>query len=260
MVEEIFFGILIILLGLVFGSFFNVCISRIPRKESVVFPASHCPNCGNNIKYIDNIPLLSFLLLKGRCRSCKKKINWHYPLVEFITPILFLLLFWNNHYQFDVNFFRDIIFISAGIIIFFIDLHHQIIPDVITLPLIVIGLGLSLIPGNELEFKAAFLSGIGGFVFFLLSALLISYLLKRESLGGGDIKYVALIGVYTGPAGLLFTVLFSSVLAMIFLVLINHQKGREFPFGPFLAIGSGLYLLAGDRIIDLYLDLAFNYL
>ncbi len=251
------FYIIIFIFGTVFGSFFNVCISRIPRNISVVFPDSSCPSCKANIKPYHNIPIISYILLKGKCAYCGAKINIHYFLVELLTPILLLLLFISLDAQFSIVFFKYAIFISFGLIIFFIDLYHYIIPDKLTLPLILIGLLFSLLPNTDVSWMSASIGALSGFLLFLLTAVIFQKTLRKDSLGGGDIKLIAAIGAFLGIWGILFTVLFSSLIALTVLLILKHDRKEPFPFGPFLIIGALVYILAGNSLIELYLRL-FN--
>ncbi|MCF7858883.1 MAG: prepilin peptidase [Candidatus Cloacimonetes bacterium] len=247
--------LLIIISGAVFGSFFNVCISRIPLKKSIIFPSSSCPHCHQEIKPYNNIPIISYLLLKGRCRDCGNKIDIHYFLVELLTPILLILLFLRLDSHFSLVFFKYAVFISFGIIVFFIDLHNYIIPDTLSLPLIGVGLLVSFLPGTDVSFITAGLSSVIFFLLFLFVAYFFQKLTGKESLGGGDIKLIAGIGAFLGLEGTLFTVLFSSMLALVILLIVNHDPKKQFPLGPFLITGSFVYILAGHKLVGLYLNL-----
>lgn len=249
------FYIIIFIFGAVFGSFFNVCISRIPRKVSVVFPDSSCPSCKAKIKPYHNIPIISYILLKGKCAYCGAKINIHYFLVELLTPILLIILFISQDAQFSIVFFKYAIFISFGLIIFFIDLYHYIIPDKLTLPLIVIGLIFSFLPNTDISWMSAGIGALSGFFLFLFTAIVFQKVTGKDSLGGGDIKLIAAIGAFLGVWGTLFTVLFSSLIALVILIILKHDRKKHFPFGPFLIVGSLIYILAGDTLIQLYLGL-----
>ncbi len=244
------FHLLIFIIGLVFGSFFNVCISRIPRKESIIFPTSHCPNCNAKIKPFDNIPLLSYLFLKGKCRNCGQKIHWHYPFVEFFTSLFFLLLFYK--FGFSILFLKYLIFISFALIILFIDLFHKIIPDKLSLPLLIVGLLFSFLPASDIGLKAALIGAGFGFFLFLVTAVAFEKITKKESLGGGDIKLIAAIGAFLGFFGIVFTIILGSILAMLFLLISKHDRQKEFPFGPYLLLASLLYIFTADPMLQLY--------
>ncbi len=245
----------LVILGAAFGSFFNVCIYRIPRKESIVFPSSHCPQCNNKIKPADNIPILSYLLLKGKCRNCGFKIPIQYLLVELLTPILFILLYVSTGSSINPVFIKYIIFISAGMIIFFIDYNQRIIPDVISLPLVVIGIAVSFFPAIDITWKSALTGAVFSFLVFLATAYIFKLFTGKESLGGGDIKLMTAIGSFIGIIGTIFTIFFSSGIALIILIVIGHDRRKEFPFGPFLIFGAVLYILAGRSLTEIYLSL-----
>ena len=238
------FYFLIFIFGAVFGSFFNVCISRIPNKKSVVFPDSSCPTCNTKIKPHHNIPIVSYILLKGRCAYCGTRINIHYFLVELLTPVLLILLFANHDAQISLVFFKYAIFISFGLIIFFIDLYHYIIPDKLSLPLIVIGLLFSFLPNTDIGWMSACIGALSGFLIFLFTTFFFQKVTGKDSLGGGDIKLIAAIGAFLGVWGTLFTVLFSSLIALVILLIIKHDRKEPFPFGPFLIAGAFFYILA----------------
>ncbi len=251
----IMYYLIIFIFGAVFGSFFNVCISRIPNKKSVVFPDSSCPFCKTHIKPYHNIPIVSYILLRGKCAYCGAKINIHYFLVELLTPVLLMLLFASQNAQFSIVFFKYAIFISFGLIIFFIDLYHYIIPDKLSLPLIVIGLIFSFLPNTDIGWMSAGIGALSGFLLFLFTALIFQKVTGKDSLGGGDIKLIAAIGAFLGIEGTLFTVLFSSLIALTVLIILKHDRKKHFPFGPFLIVGALVYILAGDTLIQLYLRL-----
>lgn len=253
------------LLGLVVGSFCNVCIYRIPEGESIVIPGSRCPNCRTAIKAYDNIPVLSFLVLKGQCRSCGHRISWQYPVVELVTGSLFVLTI----FRFGLTWHTGVLwaFVGALVIVTFIDLEHQIVPDVITLPGIAIGLAWSVLtallsigghrpvvsffPPTPLD--ALLGTVVGGGILYLVAVL------SRGGMGGGDIKLTAMIGAFLGWREVLLTIflgtLMGSVIAL--LLLASGKKGRKdpMPFGPFLALGAVLALFWGAELIAAYFRL-----
>ena len=246
--------VLIFILGLIVGSFSNVCIYRIPRNESIIYPASHCPKCRSNISPKDNIPLLSFILLKGRCRNCKSKISIQYPIVEFLTGLIYLIIYLT--YGLSVQTLIYIILSSALIIIAFIDLNEQIVPDVISLPGIVIGFIISFfVP--YISFINSGLGVVVGGGIILIIGLAGSVIFKKEAMGGGDVKLAAMIGAFLGWRCIvisLFLGFFLGALAGIILIL-SKIKSREdtVPFGPFIVLGSFITLLWGEKIISWYL-------
>ncbi|MBA7495629.1 Prepilin peptidase PppA [subsurface metagenome] len=246
--------ILIFILGLIVGSFSNVCIYRIPRNESIIYPASHCPKCRSNISPKDNIPLLSYILLKGRCRNCKSKISIQYPIVEFITGLIYLIIY--LIYGLNIQSLIYIILSSALIIITFIDLNEQVIPEVISLPGIVVGLILSFFVTYVSFINSALGIVIGGGI-ILVIRLAGSLIFKKESMGIGDIELAAMIGAFLGWRYIimsLFLGFFLGALAGIILIL-SKIKSREdvVPFGPFIVLGSFITLLWGEKIITWYI-------
>jgi len=246
--------VLIFILGLIVGSFSNVCIYRIPRNESIIYPASHCPKCRSNISPKDNIPLLSFILLKGRCRNCKSKISIQYPIVEFLTGLIYLIIY--LIYGLSIQSLIYIILSSALIIIAFIDLNEQIVPDVISLPGIVIGFILSFFVPYILFMNSALGVVVGGGI-ILIIGLAGSVVFKKEAMGGGDVKLAAMVGAFLGWRYIIISLslgFFLGALAGIFLIL-SKIKSREdtVPFGAFIVLGSFITLLWGEKIISWYI-------
>ncbi len=241
---------LIFLLGTVLGSFANVCIYRLPRGQSILWPRSHCPVCGTPVRPLDNIPLLSFFFLRGRCRACRESISWQYPLVEALSGLLYLLVY--ATYGITILSGLYALLTTVLLIVTFIDLEHQIIPDKITLPGLVIGLLCN--PLLPISFPNALIGGLLGGGIFLLAALL-----SRGGMGGGDIKLMAMLGVFFGWQRALLTI-FVGVCTGAFggiLLMLIKKKGRkdQVPFGPFLALGGIITLLWGQEIIAWYLAL-----
>jgi leader peptidase (prepilin peptidase)/N-methyltransferase len=243
--------------GLVIGSFLNVCIYRIPRDLSVIFPSSRCPSCSRPIRAWDNVPVLSYILLGGRCRYCKAKISARYPLVEALNAFFYVSAFWRYGYGWDSVVYA--LFCSSLIVITFIDLDFQIIPDRITLPGIPMGLlaGALLLPdpfmrSALLGYKAAAGGLLAGGGFFYLVAVL-----SRGGMGGGDIKMMAMVGGLMGWKSVMLTTFLGSLAGSvvgIFLMLVKG-KGRKtkIPFGPFLALGALITLFFGQEILQWYL-------
>ena len=255
--NSIILYIFVFLLGSIVGSFMNVCIYRMPRKLSIVIPSSRCPSCNTAIKPWDNIPIISYFFLGGRCRVCKSKISLIYPLVEFLNAVLYVFILWRFGFSWHTPLY--FIFCSTLVVISFIDLEFQIIPDKITLPGIPIGIiiGSFLLPDpfmryNILGLKASLLGFvIGGGVYYALA------LVSRGGMGGGDIKMMAMIGALMGwKAVLLISFIGSFIggLVGIFLMVFKG-KGRKtkIPFGPFLALGSVITLFYGEEILYWFL-------
>lgn len=258
---ECFGTVVITFFGLLLGSFANVIILRLPSKESIVTPRSRCPRCKVQVKWYDNIPVVSFLLLRGKCRACAAKISWRYPIVELLMAVLFCLV--TLHVGFKWTLVEYLIFIFGLVVITFIDLDHYLIPDVFSLSGIVIGLlGASFNPERSFwDALAGVLMG-GGFLWVI--AYLYLVIRKQEGMGGGDIKLLGWIGAVLGWQAIPFVILSSSVLGSI-VGLAMMRKSNDglktvLPFGPFLALGSVIYLLGGHILAYNYLVLFFPWL
>ncbi len=275
-------SVFIFLIGLSVGSFLNVVIFRLPKNSSIIYPPSSCPECGSKIKFYDNIPILSYIILRGRCRKCGGKISPVYPAVELITALLIYLLFlkyFYNAYFFykinilDIGYFKNylwkqfsylfvrLIFILIIIPVAIIDLFHKIIPDVLNILLIISGfiLNIFLLHKPVLFPLSGFL--IAG-LFFYFIALFYEIIKKKEGLGGGDIKLIAGIGAFLGLRGVIFTIFAGAFFALTgFILFFVSQKlkkigpiGFDFkiPFGPFLSLASIFYIFYGDFLIKIY--------
>lgn len=244
------------MLGAVIGSFLNVCIFRIPEKKSIAFPPSHCPNCGAGIKFYDNIPLLSYLILRGKCRNCEASISYRYPLIELLTALASLMLM--IHFGPTLSYLVYLILVSSLIVITFIDLDHRIIPDVISLPAIPLGLAASFVLPN-LNWIDSLIGIVAGGGMLLLVAVVYEALTGQEGMGGGDIKLLAMLGAFLGWRGVLFTIMASSILGTVIGggLMVLGGKGRKFAisFGPFLSLGAIIYLFWGELLIYWYLTL-----
>lgn len=245
-----------VMVGLIVGSFLNVCVYRLPRKESLLCPASHCPACGVPIRWYDNIPLVSFLLLMGNCRGCGSRIAWRYPAVEALTGLLFLLAVWR--FGIGVRSVVLLVFLCALVVVTFVDLEHQIIPHAITLPGILLGLIGSLITLDPSPRDAAAGALIGAGLVYLF-AVYAEIAFQRESIGGGDVNLLAMIGAFLGWRLMLVSfVLAVGASACLSLGLIATRiltRKDQIPFGPFLALGAVIALFADDRVIDWLLRL-----
>ncbi len=273
----ILLDVFFIALGLVIGSFLNVCIFRLPREESVVFPNSHCPLCGSPIRPYDNLPVISYLFLGGKCRNCKRAISWQYPAVEALTAAAFWAGYEVSGLQAKTAVL--LLFFSAMIILVFIDLNDRILPDVITKPGIVIGLLLSLlvpvqdgtaqillsISGLPIDHPRllSFLDSVigatvcGGFLWAVAEAYL--RLRKIEGLGFGDIKLMGMVGAFLGVRLALLTIMlgsFMGALIGLFYIKFAGKDGRyELPFGSFLGFAAILSALRGAQLISGYAGL-----
>ena len=240
-------------LGLSVGSFLNVCIHRLPRGASVVRPASACPGCGYQLRWYDNLPVLSYLWLRGRCRQCGAGISARYPVIEVLTMLVFLL----HLYVFGWTGLMAVrlAFACAMIVLFAIDLEHQLLPNAITLPGIVAGLVCSLVvpPGIVDALIGAIL---GGGVLWLIGEAYYRYA-GQEGMGGGDVKMLAMIGAFLGWKLVLVTLVLSSfagsLIGMLVIALRRGGMKHALPYGTFLAIAAVVASLVGDRIVAWYL-------
>jgi len=247
----LFFGFV---LGTIVGSFLNVCIHRIPQGKSIVVPSSHCPRCKTPIRFYDNIPLVSFIILQGRCRKCEAPISLRYPLVEFLMGLFSLILLLrfgiSTFYLIYLAFFASLTLVS------FIDLPLRIIPDVISLPGIVIGLVISFLH-PQMSVKDSLIGVLLGGGSLYVVASVYHLITKREGMGGGDVKLLAMIGAFIGWKGVLFTILCSSfigtVVGVTLMLVFSADSKYAVPFGPFLSLGAVIYVLWGEALITLYL-------
>lgn len=242
-----------LILGLITGSFLNLCIYRLPRKESILYRPSHCPLCGKKLKYRDLIPLASYLLLRGRCRTCSSTINLRYPLVEIITGLVFWLTF--LYRGLDIILLKNLFIFSLLIIILFIDLEYHIIPNrLVGLFFLWAFLWQILLP--EITWLDAFGGAFLGGGFLLLVAII-----SKGGMGGGDIKLMGAAGLYLGTsltALALFTGFIGGSLLGIILILLKIKSRKDsIPFGPFLSLGIIIAYLWGAEMVKIYLSFAF---
>lgn len=244
------------LFGLILGSFLNVCIYRIPLKRSIITPPSSCPHCGERIRFYDNIPLISYFLLAGKCRHCHRPISMEYPMVEAITGLLSMAIF--IRYGLSPQYGLFLSFAASLVIISFIDLHHQIIPDIISLPGILAGFIVSFF-SPHLSWIDSLIGLVAGGAFLFLIAWVFEKLMGKEGMGGGDVKLLAMIGAWMGWKALPFVILISSMAGIFIgggsLLLARKGFGVRIPFGPFLAIGALVYLFFGYDIVLWYYHL-----
>ncbi|NOX25066.1 MAG: prepilin peptidase [Deltaproteobacteria bacterium] len=244
------FSAIAVIFGALVGSFLNVVIFRLPQGESIVLPASHCPECRTPLHWYENIPVLSFLVLRGRCRSCRARISWQYPLVESamaaLSYAIYLLV------GATPLFLIYFVFCAALLAIILIDFYHQIIPDVISLSGIILGFAASFI-NPLLSWQDAGLGIIiGGGIFYLIAG---GYYLiaKRAGMGGGDIKLLAMIGAFLGWQSLPFVIFTSALMGSVIgiFAMIEQKKGGKtvIPYGPFLAVASIIYIFFQPEIL-----------
>ncbi len=248
--------VFVFIFGLCIGSFLNVCIYRLPESKSIVHPRSMCSNCGTPIAARDNIPILSYLWLKGRCRHCRIKVSPRYPMVELLGGLFALGTFLKFGLTLEALVYY--LFFAALIVVTFIDLDHRIIPNVITLP----GIPICFAAGFALPtvtYQEALLGIlIGGGSLFLV-AWIYQLITKKEGMGGGDIKLLAMMGAIVGWKGVLFTVFIASLVGTLagLAVMMQSRNGLKLavPFGPFLSIGSITYIFFGTPLIAWYFNL-----
>ncbi len=274
--REVLLYLFSFILGSVVGSFLNVCIYRLPREESIVYPPSRCTSCGSGIRFYHNIPILGYLILKGRCADCGQAISPRYPVVEFISGVALSGTFFRFGFSLDTLFYTILIYML--IVITLIDLKHMIIPNVITVPGAVIGLLYNALMTdwersrdllgafsfslenffgvlNEVPFlDSVFGLIIGGGLLFLVAFLYV-IIRKTEGMGMGDVKLLAMIGAFLGWKGVVFVMLVSSLLGTLTgLAIILYKKGDlkyALPFGPFLSIAAVIYIFTGGfRLIN----------
>jgi len=247
-----FFYLILLILGLVLGSFYNVCIYRLPREESIVWPGSHCPHCHHPLSLLDNLPLVSFLLLKGACRYCHAPISYQYPLVEVLSGCLTLLLGWK--YGFSWAFLQGLILVGALLIVSIIDFIHLIIPEIITLPGIFVGLGFSWLLGSPGLYPSIIGLLLGsGTLFILLWAY--KRITQEEGMGFGDVELLAMIGAFIGWKGVIVTIFLGSLIgSFVGLPIVIWKKDRkyQFPFGLFLSLGALIHLFFGTKLLNWY--------
>lgn len=267
LLSQIFFGII----GLIIGSFLNVVISRLPRmlyqewqtqngnlttdlspskNFNLALPASHCPQCLHQLHWWENIPLLSYLLLKGHCSACKKVISFRYPLVEFISMLLCVYL--TEYYGINLKLFNALIFSWILLTLTFIDLNEQILPDILTLSLLWLGLLFNL-NGLFSDISSAIIGAVSGYLFLWIIAFIFQKITNKEGLGLGDCKLLAALGAWLGwqllPFIILFASLFGSIVGIALILLKRINRNTSIPFGPFLALAGWIGLMWGPQIM-----------
>ncbi len=276
--------IFVFIFGAVLGSFLNVCIYRLPKEEvdeeveisiaqlpsiflrqirAITTPPSNCPHCKHPIRFYDNIPIVSYILLGGKCRDCGARISRRYPFIELLTAVVCLVLYRKLGLSFE--FFVTLVFAALLIVISFIDLDHQIIPDILSIGGLAAGLFFAIFRPVFKELYPKFnildsLYGVllGGGVLFLI-ALGYKYIAKREGMGGGDIKLLAMIGSFAGIKGVVFSLMAGSIFGTIVGIPAMMIKGENtkyaIPFGPFLSLGALLYVFKGNMLIQFFLNI-----
>jgi leader peptidase (prepilin peptidase)/N-methyltransferase len=254
---NIIFIIFSFLFGLAIGSFLNVLIYRIPEGISIVKPNSFCPHCRKSITWYENIPVVSYILLKGKCSGCQQSISIHYPIVELITGCLFLYLF--IQYRLSAEFFFYIYFFCSLIVVSGIDFVKQEIPPIITIPGIVIGLVFQILRGN---FILGFIGLIFGGGLILLIRVVGNWAYKKEVMGMGDVYLTSMIGVFTGfpiiLAAIFIAALTGAILGILYIISTHQDREIPIPFGPFLSAGGIFVIILHAPIIKFFVLLGIH--
>lgn len=237
------------LLGLAIGSFTNVVVARLPHGESPIRPRSSCPYCGNQIAWFDNVPVLSWILLRGRCRSCHTSISVEYPLVELAGLTIWLGVAWL--YGPSWHALAGGILLSLVLAIALIDSRHYLIPDPLSLGGLAAGLAFSFLPGYPAPIDAL-LGAAAGFGVLLAVGVMGEWVFKKPAMGGGDMKMMAMVGAFLGPADAMLTIFLGALVGTIVFAPVSLRTDREVPFGVFLALGAATTFLLGDVLVDLY--------
>lgn len=245
---------LVIIVGLVLGSFLNVCIWRIPRGESVASPPSYCGACGTRLKPLDMVPVLSYVFLGGRCRYCRARISLRYPIVEILTSALLTCLYIHAGLSWFFGFYGALFIVLTAVS--FIDLDHQIIPDSLVIAGAAIGLVMN-IAGAGIGIVDGLLGALAGGGTLLLIALAALYIFKKEGMGGGDIKLMAMAGLFLGwkmtLLSLFLSVCAAAIVGILLLALGKKKRQDAIPLGPFLSLGIVLAVFWGERLLSWYL-------
>ena len=253
MTVETIFYVTAGLLGAAIGSFMNVCVHRLPHGESVVRPRSHCPSCGSDIPARDNIPILSWLLLRGRCRGCGERISLRYPLVELVSIGIWVGM--ALAYGPTLHALSGAVFFTLLLAIAITDARHYVIPDELSIGGLASGLALAVVTELTTGMPTIVSSVVGaalGFLLLLGVGLVGDWVFKKPAMGGGDMKMMAMIGAYLGPLGAILTIFLGALAGSLIFGPISLKTGKMVPFGVFLALGAAATFLLGDALIDWY--------
>jgi leader peptidase (prepilin peptidase)/N-methyltransferase len=253
-------SLLLFLFGLIFGSFLNVCIHRIPKNESVAFPGSHCPECDAKLAWYDNIPLLSFLALRGKCRSCHTHISKRYPIVELVSGIIWVVGW--TWFGASIFYAEYLVFSMLLLALAVIDWETGFLPDELTLTGMVVGLilciGFPILQETDSRLISALRSAggllLGGGVIYVIG-IIGEWIFKKEAMGGGDIKLLAMIGAFVGPTGVILTFFLAPFLALPHALLAKIRNQAEtIPYGPALVVAGFITFLVEDPIWTLLIS------
>jgi leader peptidase (prepilin peptidase)/N-methyltransferase len=278
-----FFLVVSFVLGGMVGSFLNVCVHRLPKGESIIKPRSKCPKCGEPIHWFDNIPVVSWVILRGKCRGCRAPISWMYPVVEFLTAVSFLGVYWKFGMTIATPIYMGLA--AALVLVTFVDLTDWTIPNEVTFPGMPIGIAVAVLAmvvpdtglvlsGDNAPLMSLLGLLVGGGSLWLLDVISL-LLLKKRGMGFGDVKLMAMLGAFFGPAGVLLIIVVAAVFGSVVgiaLLLVNRGQpiqlpeedgedddamtpgGNYLPFGPCIVVGGFVYLFVGPQIIQWYLD------
>ena len=237
------------ILGACVGSFLNVCVYRWPEDRSVISPPSTCPGCGSRIRWYDNVPVLGWMWLRGKCRACGAPISIQYPLVELLTAALWVMAAWRFGLSWQT--LSTALFFTILLGIALSDARTYIIPDQFTLGGLVLGLALSFAPGG-IDWRSAFVGAALGYGLLWLVAVLGEWAFKKPAMGGGDIKMMAMVGAFLGPVGVLLTIFLGALFGTLIFAPISMRTGKLVPFGIFLALGAAVTEPFGQALVDWY--------
>jgi leader peptidase (prepilin peptidase)/N-methyltransferase len=242
-------------LGASVGSFMNVCVTRLPKGESLLRPRSRCPECSGQIAWYDNVPLLSWILLRGKCRQCRTSISFQYPAVELVTAAIWIGM--ALMYGPTWRALQGSILFSLLLTISLIDARHYLIPDALSIGGLGAGLALSLLPGPP-SFLTSVIGAALGFSVLLAVGLLGEWVFKKPAMGGGDIKMMAMVGAFLGPAGAMLTIFIGALAGTLVFAPLSLKTKREVPFGVFLGLGAAIAFLFGQSLVEWYSQAAFG--